>query len=165
MKFIFILPMPPTQNKQLAMFRGRMIKTREAREYSNKIESFRIRNAKALLGIRKQVQFWINDNKSGLGVDLEFLFDNSSLLCKSKGKQGQYKKIDADNRIKASLDGLSSILGVDDKFFIGGKREKKCLSETSQKLLKVDRIVRVTVYPMSLMEDSCLSSEVVTLSE
>lgn len=107
-------PMPPTSNRLLAPYNGRLIKTRECRDYDAKVNQYKLRNFKILEEIK--IEF---DNKL-IVIDSFFVFSKKRLIS----KEGQIKKLDASNRIKVAHDNLSRIADLDDKNFVCGFFEK-----------------------------------------
>lgn len=120
MKHILLnFPMPPTANEQLAVYRGRMMKTSKARLFDSMIERYRLKNNKILLGLREDL---LKDLENGflLRVDTYFCFSYERLIT----KKATIKTIDTNNRIKSTLDAVSKAIGIDDKYFVSGYSEK-----------------------------------------
>lgn len=69
--------------------------------------------------IRTQCTEWIAKGFL-LKIEVYVAFENSRIWT----KEGQPQQIDADNRLKPMQDGLSKMLGIDDKWFFCGSIEK-----------------------------------------
>jgi hypothetical protein len=95
--------------------RGRFIKTKIARLYDLETASYFHRNYEQI----SKIKHIIKDNNL-IQLDTYFVFHKDRLI----GKNGQIKKIDSTNRLKASHDTLMKILDLDDKQIIKGHFEK-----------------------------------------
>lgn len=117
-------PLAPSANNLFvaASNRGnRFVPTAEHKVYKIKVAKWKFENKMALAVISKKLQQAI---ESGLvlKVDSYFCFHHDRVWTKSKPVRP--KQIDANNRLKASLDGLVDCLGIDDKYFWSGIAEK-----------------------------------------
>lgn len=108
-------PMPMTSNHLYIVSRGRLIKSNEARKYSNSCLQWGMQNRGTINKLRE-----ILKDKT-LRVDCCFVFPKSKLIT----KKNTLKKIDYSNRIKQVFDELSKMIGVDDSHFISGYCCKK----------------------------------------
>jgi len=109
------IPMPPSQNKQLMVCRGRMIKTKDARQFDNAFDVYALIRKRGLEASVNRINEWLTvDGFNSLRVDLEFFFPREKLWT----KKNTIKRLDTGNRMKAVLDKLSMALGVDDSLFI-----------------------------------------------
>lgn len=117
---IFNLPMCPTANRLLMPSRGRLISTPEKRIWESEVNIFSLRNRNALLKAQKIIHEFISLGDPYLSVDLYHCF------CKEKlfSKQNKVKKIDSNNRMKASIDAISNLLSIDDMYFFEGQCKK-----------------------------------------
>lgn len=109
------IPIPPTSNNLYASVRGRLIKSIEGRKYEASLKLYSIRNFKILDQIKSELK--TNDT---LKIECFFIFHKSRIIS----KKGEYKKLDATNRIKALHDVISDMIGIDDKQFISVSCEK-----------------------------------------
>lgn len=131
MHILYDFPMPPSANKQLTISKGRMIKTSAARLFSEQVRLYGVRKWREIEKIKKDI-------KEGdlLQIDCYFIFLDSRLV----GKKGQIKKLDANNFLKSCLDGVASILGIDDKYFMANHVEKiKCVNQSEEQAILVIR--------------------------
>lgn len=114
-------PMPPSANKQLQpgsyLKKGRrvtrLMKTRFATDFDLEVEVFQRRHWNSINLVLPKIHEWVN-NGHIMAMDLDFLFPYKQLIS----LEGEIKKVDGHNRMKATIDGASRILGVDDKFFL-----------------------------------------------
>lgn len=115
-------PMPPTVNKQLtrARFHRGFIKTPVARLFDVEVDQFHKSNMDDIVKLAGLMQDYLAKG-FGFTVQTTFYFPESKILT----KKGNLKKIDASNRIKATHDALSKMIGVDDQYFIGGSFDKQ----------------------------------------
>jgi Holliday junction resolvase RusA-like endonuclease len=120
-------PIPPSINKQLAFFKGRFIKTTEARIFDQKVQIFKLRNCKLLDEIKSSIK-----EKQNLKVDCYFIFHEKRLIS----KKSEIKTLDVNNYLKSALDGLVKCLEIDDKFFIAHHIEKlTCENESDEQII------------------------------
>lgn len=130
------LPLPPSANEMYETSVVRIRKTNKhgksyqgfktgkrkadcLQEFQLKCRSLKNANAKAVKTIKEQCKFWIQSGYV-LKVDSWFAFTYDRIWT----KDGNPKKLDADNRRKALQDGLSIILDIDDCHFFSGIVEK-----------------------------------------
>lgn len=109
------IPIPPTSNNLYSSVRGRLIKSIEGRKYEAALKLYSLRNFKLIEKIKEQLK--PNDT---LRVECYFIFHKNRIIS----KKGEYKKLDATNRIKALHDALSEMIGIDDKQFISISADK-----------------------------------------
>jgi Holliday junction resolvase RusA-like endonuclease len=134
------VPMPPSQNKQLMVSRGRMIKTKDARAFDMAFEVFMLTRKRALEATRDMAHGWLKEGFNALRVDVEFFFPKEKLFTKKK----TIKRLDTTNRLKAVLDKISIALEIDDSLFV----------ETfATRTLADKEYCKVTIYPMYFTED------------
>lgn len=115
------LPMPPTINQSMAIVRGRLISTASKRLFFNEVNTYRIRNFKALQRAANSLQQLLaTDPALCFRVDCYFALPHNKLFT----KDGRVKIFDANNRLKSALDGLSELIQIDDKYFASGIAEK-----------------------------------------
>lgn len=107
-------PMPMTSNHLYIVSRGRLIKSNEARKYSNSCLHWGMQNRGTINKLRE-----ILKDKT-LRVDCCFVFPRSKLIT----KKNTLKKIDYSNRLKQLHDELSKMIGVDDSHFVSGYCQK-----------------------------------------
>jgi hypothetical protein len=121
--WVLEFPMPPSINASLRPgFKGRFRKTPEALLFQSACQRFGIAHAKSFNNMNKELSKYLS-HSHGLRVDAFFFFPQNKLVTTSKGTK-RLKVIDANNRLKAALDGLASCLGIDDRHFIAGNCEK-----------------------------------------
>lgn len=118
-------PLPPSENTRLFAVRSRMVKSKVHRQYTDLCHLWANHNQKAFDDIRNQLlDKMMECHQAGrhfaLRVDCYFVFEHSRIYTQANALE----KLDADNRIKAALDGLSSILGIDDRHFFASSCEK-----------------------------------------
>lgn len=120
-------PIPPSANELYAFSRqaGRMIKTREYRNYEKAVYSWLTTNPEQIKGIR---EFLTDIGDSVIDISSHFHMPKKSIICLN----GKPKRNDTSNRIKALHDALSSIiLGVDDRYFWSGTFNKVVADDKS----------------------------------
>lgn len=109
------LPFPPTVNKMYAGY-PRRYKTSEAKVFETAVDMWFVKNRSLVLEARKSVRAALLDSETFLRVSLDLIIPRAFLFT----KKGNVKKVDASNRIKATLDQLANLLNVDDnRFFLG----------------------------------------------
>lgn len=112
-------PMPPSSNAMYASVRGRLIKSKEGRTFESEYKLYELLKRPELLAKKTTLLEACNAGYV-LKIDAYFLFPKEKLFT----KQNVVKKMDANNRLKPALDGLSYCLGIDDKMFFSGTCEK-----------------------------------------
>ncbi len=133
------IPIGPSVNEIYKPIRGRFVKGESGRIYDKKIQAYKLRNFRILQQAHDMFKGHV------LCVDKYFVFYNKRLFC----KDGSIKKIDVENFLKSSIDGLSELLNIDDKMFKSGVTEAvSCEREDQQQL-----IVRITVHKMRTFEE------------
>lgn len=114
-------PMPDTVNNGLIISRkGRLTKSAGQRAFFSSVDLFAYRHARALTQIRHELKTLIESGYT-LGVDCYFAFPHDKLFYKRKGTPS---RMDANNRLKPTLDGLAKCLTIDDAYFFAGNCEK-----------------------------------------
>jgi Holliday junction resolvase RusA-like endonuclease len=105
--------LPPSVNSLYANVRGRRVKSKEARKWEDLASAFIrkqvIREMEEGQKIRDYFQAFINRP-----IRLEIYLYKPTWHCVSKGKEKQFKKVDASNFIKAAEDVLCGSIGLDD---------------------------------------------------
>lgn len=102
-------PIPPTSNNLYIPVRGRLIKSKEGREYDLKVQQYGSLHFYKLKEIREKIKEFPE-----LLVETVFVFHKSRVI----GKQGQMKKLDSSNRIKQVHDGFAKLIGIDDCYYV-----------------------------------------------
>ena len=111
--YILKFPMPPSVNQSLMSVRGRLIKTNVARMFDGHVQKFKLLNHHKLETLNQILKQKIEEGYV-IRVDTFFVFHSTRII----GKKYQVKTLDANNRIKAALDGLVKCLtDVDEKHF------------------------------------------------
>lgn len=105
--------MPCTGNKRLTIANGRLIKTKEAREFDNACYIWGLRLKSNLFEYRRQAKQWI-DAGYVLKAEFRFCFPKKMLMDKA----GIPKALDDSNRLKDAEDAASEIIDVNDKYFV-----------------------------------------------
>ncbi len=116
-------PIPPSINAQFSSVNGRMIKSRDARMFDAQVALYIQKNRKRLQQITECLKPHIEDGRA-LRVDCFVGFHVERLFTKSKSAGSWAKTLDANNRLKASIDGLVKCLDIDDKYIFAGNCEK-----------------------------------------
>lgn len=113
------LPMPPTANRLYLPINGRFIPSPELKMFKKKMELYGLQNKAHLREIASHCLCAIS-NGYGLHFDRKFIFPRSKIFS----KKNEPKKYDVTNRIKAIDDGISLLIGVDDKFIFESRSRK-----------------------------------------
>lgn len=146
------LPMPPTSNHRLMPAHGRLIKSPEIRAYDQKVELWGLRNRHKLLDYEKHIGAWLKEGFL-LEIELDFCFPKEKLVT----KQNDPKRLDVDSRIKSSLDSISKLLRIDDKWFIKMTAKKIILqSSDAHVIAKLNPIRWSKVEPILARKDGPL---------
>lgn len=136
------IPLPPSSNQLYSSVRGRLIKSIEGRKYYAAISMYAVRNFKIIDQIKSHFS-----PKDTLKIDCYFVFHKSRIVS----KKGEIKVLDASNRIKSCHDGISELIGIDDKHFVSGHLEKViCEKESDEQV-----IVHITKAKIRTYEDIC----------
>jgi Holliday junction resolvase RusA-like endonuclease len=123
------LPLCPSQNKQLMVSRGRMIKTSIAREFDQKMLLYKIKHAQIINNIKQNI-----GKDEVFKVDCYFVFHKKRIFTKTK----ELKRIDSDNLLKSTRDAVSKLIEHDDKFFVTGIVERIwCENESDEQSIVV----------------------------
>ncbi len=153
------IPLPPSANEQLMTARPngkrftRMIKTLKARAFDDDLRLWMLKNKSEIFEIREKAKAMISDDsKTFLRVDCYFAFQNDRLFSKTKKAKDFVKRLDANNRLKSSLDALSHILNIDDRYFWTGLCEKvSCESaHDEQVIIKVSAWTAKTISQVTI---------------
>lgn len=116
-------PLPPSVNNSLASVvinrSVRQIKTSAGRAFDAKVQEYILKNKHHLDMIAAEIKVSMD-----LGYQLKIMcyycFNKSDLWTKDK----RVKRLDTNNRIKATLDGVSKAIGIDDRHFFAEEHEK-----------------------------------------
>lgn len=115
------IPMSPSANRLLMPMRGRLISTPQKRTWEKQVQLYRAKHILELNRINFFLKKYISSTEvPALRVDAFHCFPQKKLFT----KQGHPKKIDANNRLKGTLDAVSNLIGIDDKYFFNGNCEK-----------------------------------------
>jgi len=98
-------------------------------EYMEAVELYKSRNIIKIIDISKQCKEWLKEGYV-LRVDTYHAFQYDRVWTVNKKAQ----RLDANNRVKACLDAVANMIGVDDKYFFDGdcgklscdRRESEC---------------------------------------
>jgi Endodeoxyribonuclease RusA len=90
-------------------------KSKALADYHKLVDLFCKKNESKIQEIKLKCQAWIAEGKM-LRVDTYHVFDSDRIWT----KDGKPKKIDANNRVKACLDAVSTMIDIDDKYFFDG---------------------------------------------
>lgn len=144
------LPFPITVNESLASVKGRLIKTKKAREYLHSMEIWTKKNQWFIDQCKVIIKKWMI-SKTPLRVDTFLAWPESEVLVDTKNKTAIHwaQQKDGTNRIKQLHDALSEILEIDDRYFfysdcskiISDNDQKKCMVTIQPtKILKMNDI-------------------------
>lgn len=125
---IYLLRVPtcPTINESLMPKHNRLVLTPKMRKWKSMIDLYILANKRELKMASQLIHSLIKKN-AVFKADSYHVFHNSRVWT----KKGTPKTIDANNRIKATLDAASKMMGVDDKYFFAGDSEKLSTSNPS----------------------------------
>ena len=141
---LFGMPIPPSVNE---LFENRIVPAGKAKRMQGRFSSsISRRKSPAYEHYELMVKMWANRNHKQVRAAIDFIsasmgaglyprFDIFIAQPKSDfiAKNGNLKGIDSNNYVKAQIDVLVKILGVDDKWFPGGSYEKvSCDGKESQ---------------------------------
>ena len=127
-------PLPPSFNEQHMPSRGRLVKTRVAREYDAHVAHYQMRHHQKLLEIRNTLGPMMEHH--ALKVNFYFMFHKHRLFTKTKRADSWCKSLDATNRIKSAQDAVARVLGIDDKFHFQHYVEKvACENSVSEQVV------------------------------
>jgi Holliday junction resolvase RusA-like endonuclease len=118
------LPIPPSQNEQLTINRGRFIKKKGARIFDSLIANYSLIHFKKLDAYKKELKDLL-DQGFALQINMIFVFHIDRVFTKTKKAASPYKRIDTNNRIKSSIDAVSKLLEIDDMLFFFETAEKQ----------------------------------------
>lgn len=140
--FMAELPLPPSHNNMYSTIfqRGKPIRipSVELKMFNQAMDRWALCRSDEL---SRALRFFRECAAIGLKfkIDRFFFFEYSRIIS----KEGNVKIMDASNRVKALDDGVSKIIGVDDKLFFRGSEEKAIcdqgMAESCAVLLSVVR--------------------------
>lgn len=133
--FLSNFPMPPTVNKLHRAFRGRVIKSKEFRNYEQLVKVWMMTNRQEL-HIARAITLRAGPMKF-LHLDTVFKFHRKSILT----LENRPKRNDTSNRLKALHDVLGAILGIDDCWFWSGAFDKMLVEEKEPEGVEITLIV------------------------
>lgn len=112
-------------NKGKRYWKGRMMKTKVAHDFTWEVLAWKQKNLSAVNAIRKEIFELKKATESAgrvfaLRVDCYFVFHVERILTVNNLPEG----IDADNRLKPCWDAIKMILSIDDRHFFAGQCEK-----------------------------------------
>lgn len=154
-------PLPPSVNEYLMVIRGRLVKSPVHREYTGKWQMWALRNRATFEPIKAHLhdivkRMEVLKRPVAFQVDCFFAFEHSRIFTLN----GKIQQLDANNRLKPALDGLVSVLDIDDKYFFAGNCEK-ISTPTKDSECSMMRIVPMK--PRTLQEvRSIMNSEMTT---
>lgn len=125
MKLILEIPMPPTSNNIYVPVGGRLIKSREARNYEDLIVRTRLKYCRKIDEFKREsiVDFFKEKsefNNELFQVDTYFIFPKKKFFT----KDNTLRKFDHWNRQKQVYDSVAKLIDYDDSLFIAGDSEK-----------------------------------------
>lgn len=123
-----LMPVPgkPKRGKNGHTYRvGRLVKTKEARHFEELCVLWSLQNRDKLAKVKHnllevQRQCEARKERFALKVECFFAFEESRIFTVNNKNE----QLDADNRLKPTLDGLKLVLGIDDKAFFHASCEK-----------------------------------------
>lgn len=116
-------PAPPSVNRMYRHVNGRVMKSKEYRDYEAAGYHWLVSNQEQIKAIR---QFVKDIGYQVIHIDAMFNMFRGSILCKN----GKPKKNDTSNRLKALHDVLANqIIGIDDSFFWSGSFGKVAIDD------------------------------------
>ena len=120
------LPLPPSINNLYATYKGHRIKSVEGKVFDKKIQYYKLKHMLLL----EEISLFLKDKC--IKVDRYFVFHKSRVFCKN----GDIKKLDVTNYVKSLDDGLSLLLGIDDRYFKSGVCELMwCEHKTNEQVI------------------------------
>lgn len=133
------LPVPPEDNHLFrnvtAKGKSFRVKTKQYREFNHAIDLWMVHNRNAILRARKKIP---SDQPLYLVIKVNFKW--SRVFC----KDGRVKRMDGQNRMKATCDALSVILGNDDRMVFDARIQKRWNKFTDREWIDVE-IIPVTL--------------------
>lgn len=119
------LPWPPTMNHRMIPFGGRLILSKEHREYKKTLQMFLMKNCMTLDAghlVGKKLK-----------AEVRYIGPESAWFT----KKGEIKKKDVENRHKALLDGVMPFFDLDDSqiFELTIKKQVSNATETTASIL------------------------------
>jgi hypothetical protein len=118
-------PLPPSVNEYLMVIHGRLVKTKVHRDYGDLCLLWASQNRGALTSIKNWLLELKKRNETAkrpfaLEISVYLAFEESRLLTVNN----KTEQLDGSNRLKALMDGLSTVLSIDDKHFFAEHCEK-----------------------------------------
>jgi Holliday junction resolvase RusA-like endonuclease len=130
------LEMPPSVNQYLAVFNGRLIKTKVFRSFmTNAVDT--IRTEPGFKESKAAMHEWI---KQGNEIELicKFFWNESDVYTKGSKAKHRVKKKDVSNRIKPLHDAIAEAFDVDDMYFFKHTEEKMISADNIEPYVVVD---------------------------
>ena len=129
---------PPSVNKLYFNSGGRRVLSSEGRAWKNRF----VTNGGGLDAMDTEIDV---DPMDVFFLELEFYFPRNDIYAKSWGKdkrlKSPFKRLDVSNLIKLAEDGLSELLGIDDRANFKVSAEKKVCEEGKKWMkMKLSRI-------------------------
>lgn len=125
------LPMPPSINDSYMSIRqgnrSTIIATKHLRKFKAEMLFYKAKNFELIKKNKQKIQEFIKQGFC-LNFDLFVFFTEDKIFTKTKKAKSKYKRLDADNRVKAMRDAISELLEVDDTYFFSGNTEK-CIGD------------------------------------
>jgi Holliday junction resolvase RusA-like endonuclease len=114
------IPIPPSVNAAYATNwkTKRRYKSPDLQAWESDFRAWALLNRGYILGVRKMLDTPVDN--AALSIDLMFFFSWNRVIT----KDGRPKILDLDNRLKAVLDAISKVLGVNDSIFFRIRAEK-----------------------------------------
>lgn len=130
-------PIPPTSNKLYSSFRGRLIKSKDGREFDKAVDFWAYLNKRSIERQKPHLEAIIN-NGGYLKVTCDFIFHKNRVFT----KKGTLRKLDASNRVKQVHDNLAKIIGIDDTYFVECVAIKKYCDDIKQEqvIITIEKI-------------------------
>ena len=125
-------PFPPSVNQIYATIGRRRVATRELKQFKNEVNLWALKYRKELRELRTSLCEEIKQGK-WIKIDLHLCLPFKKIW----NLKGGVKIYDAANRVKASHDALSEVLGLDDKYFCVGITENVVTSGNPRVILTV----------------------------
>lgn len=108
------MPFPPTDNRHKAVSGKRFIKSNEAKLFERDLTSWAWMN----IGALKEARAFSKDRPR---LRIHLLFQSPLWVTKQK----LTRRMDVSNRLKSALDGISTLLHIDDCVFFYVSAEKR----------------------------------------
>jgi len=141
---------PPKFVRGKMVFAGGRAKSTEYKQFERAVASWADKRQPLLDRIYQELSLVIA-RKQWIRVHTFFCLPHHMIFTSTKSAKSVFQKWDASNRIKATHDALSTVLGLDDRHFSVGNAEK-CLTE-------------VEPYTLIVMEPATIISDVQVVEE